>query len=265
MQPDAEASVNKLGYKIRYDPKAPNAPFWKNYFAKYEPQTYNIFSRFINNGTTVLDVGAWVGLTALWSGHVAKKVFALEPSGRAFDELKMNLHANPDIASRVELIHKALGAVDDVLEMTNEDHATDHFVAAKGTASEGHWDGSTLPVKVTSIDSLREDYPELENTGFVKIDTEGYERVIVPALEKFFKEKKPVAYISLHQFFIGHAAVQSVVDKLAEIFPYLYEADMVTPFNAARESYSGGLPGPKESISGGDYLGVDILCTWEKL
>ena len=138
--------------------------------------------------------------------------------------------------------------------MTNDDHAMDQIQAASSVPADGIQAARSIPVQVTSIDSLRKEYPELENTGFVKIDTEGYERVIVPALEQFFKEKKPVTFISLHEWIAGHEAIQPTVDKLTEIFPYLYEADMVTPFNAARESYVDG-----------DHGGVDVLCTWERL
>merc|ERR1719245_2421497 len=130
----------------------------------------------------------------------------------------------------------------------------DQILAAKSVPADEIQTGKTIPVQVVSINSLRKEYPELENTGFVKIDTEGYERIIVPALEKFLKEKKPVTFISLHEIFAGHEAIQSTVDKLSEIFPYLYEADMKTPFNAARDSYTDG-----------DHYGVDVLCTWEKL
>ena len=68
VQPHSEPSVEKLGHRVHYDPEAANAPFWKSKFAAYEPLTYNIFNRFMKKDTIVFDVGAWVGLTALWEG-----------------------------------------------------------------------------------------------------------------------------------------------------------------------------------------------------
>jgi len=109
-------------------------------------------------------------------------------------------------------------------------------------------------VRTVSIETLRKEQPILENVGFVKIDTEGYERVIVPALESFLREKKPAVYISLHPMYLSHEVVQGVVDKLTQIFPYLYEVDMQTPFNGKRSSYRGG-----------DHGGTDVVCTWTPL
>lgn len=250
VQPRPEAFVEKLGHKVFYDPTAHPGYvwWWRENFATYEPATYNIFNRFMNNDTIVLDVGAWIGLTALWEGYAAKEVFALEPTRTAFKELERHLHANPAIVSRVKIINAALGAADDVKLVTDNGNAMDKIQDA-AAAKPG-----SIPVKMVSIESLCEEYPELRRTGFVKIDTEGYERVIVPALEAFLRETRPVAFVSLHEFYVGHDAIQSTVDKLSEIFPYLYEADMKTPFDAARESYDDG-----------DHGGVDVLCTWEKL
>jgi len=252
------ATVKKLGYDVHYDPTTRNFEFWRDHFEHYEPPTYKIFKRFMNDNTVVLDVGCWIGLTAVWEGYVAGKVFALEPTPLAFSEMKRNLEANPGITGRVELINKALGAVDMDTEMTNNDNAMDHLVIDEAAQiySGPKIEHAQAPQKVSiiSINSLRKEHPELEKTGFVKIDTEGFERVIVPALEQFFKEKKPVAFISLHQQFVGREAVKAVVDKLAEIFPYLYEEDMVTPFNKDRASFMDG-----------DHGGADVLCTWEPL
>merc|ERR1719359_2769152 len=113
---------------------------------------------------------------------------------------------------------------------------------------------SLIDVRAVTIGTLLTEYPMLRETGFVKIDTEGYERVIVPALANFFKATKPVAYVSLHPMFISHSQVQAVVDELKSTFPYLYEVDMKTPFNTQRSAYTHG-----------DHGGADVLCTWVPL
>lgn len=65
--------------------------------------------------------------------------------------------------------------------------------------------------------------PGIREVSFVKIDTEGHEEVIVPALESFFRQKRPTVLVSLHPMFLGHRRVQKVVQLLQRIFPYLYE------------------------------------------
>eukprot|EP00746_Dinoflagellata_sp_MGD_P116592 gnl/MRDRNA2_/MRDRNA2_52421_c0_seq1.p1 gnl/MRDRNA2_/MRDRNA2_52421_c0~~gnl/MRDRNA2_/MRDRNA2_52421_c0_seq1.p1 ORF type:complete len:269 (+),score=42.22 gnl/MRDRNA2_/MRDRNA2_52421_c0_seq1:49-855(+) len=235
------ASVQKAGQRIYYDPEAATSWFWWHDYPEWEPNSFKVFQRFISPETVVLDIGSWIGLTALWEGYVAKKVIALEPIPKAFMELKMNLQMNPELAGRVEIINQAMGAEDGHKEMTNHGNSIDRIA-------------SLIDVPIISINTLREKHPELESIGFVKIDTEGYERVIVPALEKFFKQKRPIAFISLHENIIGHAEVQSTVDNLANIFPFLYEIDMVTPFNCNRTHYTYG-----------DHRGADIIGTWAPL
>merc|ERR1719265_3148113 len=100
-----------------------------------------------------------------------------------------------------------------MIRITNRGDSTDRFLSA-------------IHVRALSIQTLRKFQPVLERTDFVKIDTEGYERVIVPALQGFFKEQKPIAFVSLYPMFISHEQVQQTVDKLRETFPYLYEVDM---------------------------------------
>mmetsp|Transcript_52176 Transcript_52176/g.96086 ORF Transcript_52176/g.96086 Transcript_52176/m.96086 type:complete len:158 (-) Transcript_52176:102-575(-) len=154
----------------------------------------------------------------------------------------------------------ALGSQEMYANMTNNGDSMDRLKSSSSFLSKS---GSTRfniaadlgpDVHVITIDALRKQQPQLEETSFVKIDTEGYEHVIIPALQGFFKEKKPSVLVSLHPMFISHKMVQGVVDSLKETFPYLYEVDMRTPFNTARESYTYG-----------DHGGADVIGTWSSL
>ncbi len=50
------------------------------------------------------------------------------------------------------------------------------------------------------IETLLWHYPELLKLDFLKIDTEGYEKILIPTLLEsgFFTIVKPVVYLSLH-------------------------------------------------------------------
>merc|ERR1711869_186667 len=98
----------------------------------------------------------------------------------------------------------------------------------RGDSEDRMVEEDAISVRGISIATLRADHPILEDIGFVKIDVEGYEQVLISAMASFLREKKPVTLISLHPKLIGHEAVQSVVDVLNGIFPYLYETDMKT-------------------------------------
>lgn len=229
----------KAGVEVHFDPAQSWTHWWRSEYAGWEIGTFNVFQHFARD-KVVLDIGAWIGPTALWAGHVAKHVVALEPTTTAFGEFAANLAANPELKGKVELVNAALDAQDRTATMSNAGNSVDRI--------------SLIDVRAVTISTLLKEHPRLRETGFVKIDTEGYERVIVPALESFFKEKTPVAYVSLHPMFISHSQVQAVVDKLKVIFPYLYEVDMKTPFNTQRPTYTYG-----------DHGGADVLCTWVPL
>mmetsp|Transcript_72824 Transcript_72824/g.115263 ORF Transcript_72824/g.115263 Transcript_72824/m.115263 type:complete len:274 (+) Transcript_72824:100-921(+) len=232
-------AVLKAGIEVHFDPRQSWSKWWRDTYPSWETGTFNLFQHFLKD-KVVLDVGAWIGPTAIWAGHVAKRVVALEPTTAAFHELSANLAANLEIQGRVVAINAALDDKDRTARMSNTGNSMDRI--------------SLIDVRAVTIQTLLKENPELEHTSFVKIDTEGYERKIVPALEAFFKEKKPIAYVSLHPMFISNTQVQSVVDKLTSIFPYLYEVDMKTPFNTHRDAYTYG-----------DHGGADVLCTWSPM
>lgn len=234
-------SVQKSGQTIKYAPGQPRTWFYDTNYGGWENDTFSVFQRFAP-GKVSLDIGAWVGPTALWLGKVSTKVVALEPTEAAFSELCKNLAANTDLHGKVTAVNAAMDVSDRKVDMSNKGDSSDRIL------------GSLIEVQTQSIDSLRKEHPELENVGFVKIDTEGFERVIVPALEGFFKEKKPTAYVSLHPQYNNKQTVQGTVDKMKEIFPFLYEADMKTPFDTNRDNYTYG-----------DHEGADVIGTWEKL
>lgn len=237
--------VNKSGLTIFYDGRQPgaNRRFWRGY-PGWERKTFRVFKRFVP-GKIVLDIGAWIGPTCIWEAQLATMVVALEPTKSSFRQLAANINANPSVNNKLVALNAAMDVQDGKVMISNRGNSMDR-IGVSGPRS--------IETVAVSISSLRGWYPQLEQTGFVKIDTEGYERVLVPALEDFFREKRPVVYVSLHPMFISHAHVQSTVDKLADIFPHLYEADMVTPFNTKRNAYTRG-----------DHGGADVLCVWQPL
>lgn len=218
--------------------------FWAKQYASWEEDTFRVFRRFAP-GKVVLDIGAWIGPTCLWMANIASRVVALEPTRAAFSHLQANFAMNPSLANKLVLLNVALAAKDFTGRMTNNGDSMDHLQRRLN---------ENINVRVISVETLLQEHPELESTGFIKLDTEGYEKVLVPALRSFVMAKKPVMYVSLHPMYISHAEVQTVVDMLQDTFPYLYEVDMRTPFRTNRSAYTHG-----------DHHGADVVCTWHSL
>ncbi len=81
--------------------------FWNNFY-KWEPDTFDIFDRFLNKQYSYLDIGAWIRPTVLYGVNRAKHVYAIEPDPIAYRELLKNIQLNPGISSNVTCIPEAL-------------------------------------------------------------------------------------------------------------------------------------------------------------
>mmetsp|Transcript_71506 Transcript_71506/g.198481 ORF Transcript_71506/g.198481 Transcript_71506/m.198481 type:complete len:305 (-) Transcript_71506:261-1175(-) len=219
--------------------------FWRGNYTTWEDTTFDILERF-SLGQVVLDIGAWVGPTALWTAHLARKVIALEPSNRAFQLLRASLEFNPEISHALTLVEAALDADDGVSWCSDVGDGRDSL----GTPGLGR----DSRVRSISIATLRWEHPELEGVGFIKMDVEGHEATLVPALRAFLEEKRPAMLVALHPRILGPSRTQALVDLLQDIFPYLYEPDMKSPFDTTRSDYALNA-----------QAGADVLGTWSLL
>src|SRR5262245_51934695 len=62
--------------------------FWKLYKSGvWEPGTKAFMKRFLKPGDLFVDIGAWIGPTALWAVECGAHVIAIEPDPVALDEL----------------------------------------------------------------------------------------------------------------------------------------------------------------------------------
>uniref|UniRef100_A0A7S4PXH1 Uncharacterized protein n=1 Tax=Alexandrium monilatum TaxID=311494 RepID=A0A7S4PXH1_9DINO len=113
-------TVRKHGLDLRFESSCWfYSKFWRRQYSSWEPGTFRVLEQFAR-GAVVLDVGAWIGPTALWAAHVARRVVALEPATKAFEELTANLRANPGAEAVVSPVKAALGTADEFMGMSNE-------------------------------------------------------------------------------------------------------------------------------------------------
>ena len=155
------------------------------------------FFAFAHPGMRLLDIGAHHGFfafAALHAGGRTAEVICVEPSSKALEILRANLHAN-EATSRVRIVNAAVGASDGQLQMlTTGPAGSDYFVVPSGPR------GDTVPVPVRSMQSV------LNETAFqpthVKLDIEGYEFEVVEASIDLLATLKPVLYLELHGSFM---------------------------------------------------------------
>ncbi len=79
----------------------------------YEVKIDQLFEKYVKPGSTVIDIGANIGLHTLRSALLTGdkgKVIAIEPSTWAINKLRRNLELNPLLSSSVTILKVALGA-----------------------------------------------------------------------------------------------------------------------------------------------------------
>lgn len=96
-------------FLVADDPR--HARFWGRVESgAWEPDTLAALRLCLTRESLHLDVGAWIGSTALVAAGLAARVVAVEPDPVAMAALLANLALNPERAERVEPVAAALAA-----------------------------------------------------------------------------------------------------------------------------------------------------------
>ena len=131
----------------------------------------------------IVDIGAFVGDTALYYANLGAIVYAYEPHPVNFYWLKKNIKLNPNLKDRIKIFNEAVGK-DEEIEISiggNINGGFSIYSPAKGKA-----------LRIKSI-SLRKILKEnnLDNPYLLKTDCKGCEYYIIEddAISKFEKVK----------------------------------------------------------------------------
>jgi FkbM family methyltransferase len=190
-------SINVKGVDLIVNVNNFYKEFWQS-IDNWEVETFNIFNRFLNNKSSYLDIGAWIGPTVLYGAHKAKHVYALEPDPVAFQELIFNINLNPGITSKVTCINAALGEKSGIIKLFQRNSLGDSMSSLIPTSSYEKY----CEVIATSIDELTLNY-NIKDINFIKMDIEAGEYFLIPALSKYLKLTRPTLNLSLHPPFLN--------------------------------------------------------------
>lgn len=242
---------------------------WWQTFLEFEPDTFTILKYYCNPTQSVVDVGAWVGPMTLFMSKLARRVYAIEPDPVAFSELLANLGANPGTMNVIPINaalagtdtwaifggNGPLGNAESTLLVNNE-----IFIQEGGMLQEDvenrtrlYRQGQQTKVRCVCPDTLRGIYDGWVDVNFIKMDIEGGEIYLLPALRPFLLQQKPVLFISVHWLFLHKDDVQDLMQQLLLIFPVVSGKTtmsnvwrVVTDIQLAEE-----------------YLMHDFLCGWD--
>ena len=208
------------GDRYRLHPR--DRKFWLRFNrGNWEHNTLKAFDAVLMPDTVYLDVGAWMGPTALFAAKRCKMVYAIEPDPVAYLRLLTNISLN-----RIENIisfHGALAAENGILQIGNANSTG--FGDSMSRIEQNTNAGDYAEIIGVDINRLL-DLLHINKVDFIKMDIEGAEFDLLPTLDNFIKEHKPTFYLSLHPQFFPEPERKEKIAKaifIAEQYKYCYD------------------------------------------
>lgn len=183
---------------------------------EWEPQTLTAIREAARPGTVFLDVGAWIGATALLAAACGARVVALEPDPAARAQLLANLALNPALAASIRVIDRALASSTDPVLMGPGRKAGDSMSSALHADGPGAWTADAITVA-----GLEEMLPP-DASLLMKVDIEGGEYAVAADLARLARRRGATVLLSLHPGILararGETAYRSATVSLAQAF-----------------------------------------------
>ncbi len=166
--------------------------FWRKVNdGRWEPETFHVFDKYISGDTTVVDIGAWIGVTSLYAARKSKRVISFEPDSVAFKELSANIRMNPDI-NNIEINNMCVGIETGKVRISPQNEPGDSSSSILLATDKEGWEVSSI-----ALDGLFAE-KKIAEPVFIKMDVEGYEYELAPIIKDLFKKYSVALYLSTH-------------------------------------------------------------------
>lgn len=192
--------------------------FWDEMIRnKWEDDTFSIFDHFIDAEHSYIDVGAWIGPTALYGCQIARHCHAIEPDPIAFEELQKNVDLNPALRDRITLHQLCIGDENGSVRLGNKTH----FGNSTSSILHGGTDESCLSPSLTLEEFIR--LNDIDDCNFIKLDIEGAETIVLPNIMEYVCKEKPTIHLSLHPMMFDNIEEESktIIESL-KIYRNIY-------------------------------------------
>lgn len=194
----------------------PNLSFWVDTYEQWEHERFALFDHLLDKEKILIDIGGWIGTTAMYGSRKSKFVYCFEADNESFSDLSKNMATNCE--KNYMLINKAVYHVDDVdvafgknlfLGNARMNDSTSQIRDRGDTTDCYHIKTITLQRIISLTGSAPSDI------SLIKVDIEGGEENILDDLFEFRRRYGTPLYISFHYDWWK--------DKNLERFSYLTE------------------------------------------
>ncbi|HWR96918.1 MAG TPA: FkbM family methyltransferase [Candidatus Methanoperedens sp.] len=154
------------------------------------------------DGTTVYDVGGYVGITTLFFARAVGErgqVITFEPNPQNYRMILENVRLNK-FDNRVRVFNIGLSAQrknTQLLVDRNDDAGTGRIQDKADTNRGEDKDFVSLDIEVDTLDNMIQSR-NLTKPDFVKIDVEGHEMDVLLGMRQTLEEHRPQLYIEIH-------------------------------------------------------------------
>jgi FkbM family methyltransferase len=169
--------------------------FWARAAAgTWEPETLEALEQAVQPGDVVLDIGCWVGPTALFSAALGARVVAVEADPVAQEECARNIAANPALAGRVTLLRAAATPDGAPVRLGAARKRGDSMSSALMAGVADTWECPGIAPAAL----LSRARPTAGQALVVKIDIEGGEYALAPSLAPLLPPETRAVLLALH-------------------------------------------------------------------
>jgi FkbM family methyltransferase len=207
--------IKKNEYFVLSDPKF--IEFWQKYqFNKWENNLFRVLDQYLNEDTTFVDIGAWIGPVTLYAAKISKKVISVEPDPVAFKILKEHIDINN--LKNVSLDDSAL------TEKTSDTILLGSKSFGNSGTSIYNLENEQIKVKAVNFANFIKIKDISNDKIFFKMDIEGAEFEIIKKYNFLFKQLNNNIHITFHPIiFYKKIKKEKIYYKSQLIFiSYLY-------------------------------------------
>jgi hypothetical protein len=177
-----------------------NLSFWKNIFNIWEIATFEVFDKYLSKDKIFIDIGGWIGTTALYGSRKSKHVYTIEADNKSVNDMIINLKTNCE--NNYTVINKAIFNIDNIkikfgknihLENSKMNDSTSQIYNEEISTNEFYL------VDTITIQNILENYQiNTSEISLIKVDIEGGEENILNDLFDLRVKYNIPLYISFH-------------------------------------------------------------------